>query len=99
MLFLDEPTEGLAPVIVEQITSNLAEIKKSGMTIVLVEQNLAMCAALADRHLILEEGSLVYEGTTEEFRCAVDIKERFLGVATGAHDHPSPGDQQRIGVQ
>lgn len=80
LLLLDEPTEGLAPVIVEHIASTLAEIAASGVTILLVEQNLAVCEQLAARHYILEEGHVVYHGTSPEFREASDIKKKFLAV-------------------
>lgn len=80
LLILDEPTEGLAPVIVDEIASQLAMIKKSGMAILLVEQNLLMCMTLGDRHYILESGEIVYEGTNEEFKGARDLRERYLSV-------------------
>lgn len=80
LLLLDEPTEGLAPVIVEHITDTLATIAASGVTILLVEQNLAVCEQLASRHYILEEGHIVYHGTSAEFREASDIKKKFLAV-------------------
>lgn len=80
LLLLDEPTEGLAPVIVEHITGTLAEIAASGVTILLVEQNLAVCEQLAARHYILEEGHIVYHGTSAEFREASHIKKKFLAI-------------------
>ncbi|CAM4119151.1 ABC transporter domain-containing protein [Bordetella tumbae] len=80
LLLLDEPTEGLAPVIVEQITETLVQIAARGMTILLVEQNLAVCEKLASRHYILEEGHIVYHGNADEFRTADDIKQRYLAV-------------------
>jgi len=80
LLLLDEPTEGLAPVIVEHIADTLAQIAARGVTILLVEQNLAVCERLAARHYILEEGHIVYHGGAAEFRAAHDIKQRFLAV-------------------
>ena len=59
VLLLDEPTEGLAPVIVERIGELLAQLKQRGYTIVLVEQNLQFAAELADRHYLVETGRVV----------------------------------------
>jgi branched-chain amino acid transport system ATP-binding protein len=80
LLLLDEPTEGLAPVIVQHIADTLAEIAARGMTILLVEQNLAVCERLATRHYILEEGHMVYQGSREAFARAHDVKQRYLAV-------------------
>ena len=59
LLLLDEPTEGLAPVIVQQIAQTIELLKERGMTILLVEQNLHFASRIADRHYVLEEGSIV----------------------------------------
>ncbi|MBS0495760.1 MAG: ABC transporter ATP-binding protein, partial [Proteobacteria bacterium] len=61
LLMLDEPVEGLAPVIVEEIVAQLKTIKAAGVTILLVEQNLEVCTQLADRHYIIEQGAVVHE--------------------------------------
>ncbi len=81
LLLLDEPVEGLAPVIVEEIVEQLKQIKASGVPIILVEQNLAVCTALADRHYILEQGRIVYHGSNAEFLGDDSVKDRYLGVA------------------
>ena len=59
LLLLDEPTEGLAPVIVQQIGRAIRELKKQGFTIVLVEQNFRFAATIADRHYVMEHGRVV----------------------------------------
>ncbi len=59
MLLLDEPTEGLAPVIVQQIGRTIREIKKRGFTVLLVEQNFRFAATVADRHYVMEHGKIV----------------------------------------
>lgn len=82
LLILDEPTEGLAPVIVQEIAGNLMEIKKSGIPILLVEQNINVCEKLADRHYILEMGRVVYSGTQQEFAENEQIKDRYLALKT-----------------
>ena len=80
LLMLDEPVEGLAPVIVEEIVAQLKVIKAAGVSIVLVEQNLEVCTQLADRHYIIEQGSVVHEATNAEFIADEAVKDRYLGV-------------------
>lgn len=80
LLMLDEPVEGLAPVIVEEIVAQLNIIKATGVAILLVEQNLEVCTQLADRHYILEQGAIVYSGNNASFMGNVEVKDRYLGV-------------------
>lgn len=80
LLMLDEPVEGLAPVIVEEIVAQLKVIKAAGVSILLVEQNLEVCTQLADRHYIIEQGSIVYEGSNADFLADEYVKDRYLGV-------------------
>ena len=80
LLMLDEPVEGLAPVIVEEIVAQLKVIKAEGVSILLVEQNLEVCTQLADRHLILEQGRIVYEADNITFLADAEVKDRYLGV-------------------
>lgn len=80
LLMLDEPVEGLAPVIVEEIVAQLKVIKAAGVPILLVEQNLEVCMQLADRHVLIEQGMVVYTGGNEEFRRNDAVKDKYLGV-------------------
>lgn len=80
LLMLDEPVEGLAPVVVDEIVAQIRDIRSSGIPILLVEQNLAVCTELADRHYILELGRIVYEGRREQFIADAEVKDRYLGV-------------------
>ena len=80
LLLLDEPIEGLAPVVVEQIEEVLTALKASGLTILLVEQNLAFATAFADSILVLGKGLIRWRGTPADLRDAEDIKGRWLGV-------------------
>ena len=80
VLMLDEPTEGLAPIIVEEIVAQVRLIRDEGVPILLVEQNLAVCSQLADRHYILELGRIVHEASAQEFRNAPEVIDRYLGV-------------------
>jgi branched-chain amino acid transport system ATP-binding protein len=81
LLMLDEPVEGLAPVIVEEIVEQLKLIRQQGVPILLVEQNLEVCTQLADRHYIIEQGAIVYAGDNADFTANDAIKDRYLGVA------------------
>ena len=80
LLMLDEPVEGLAPVIVEEIVAQLKTIKAAGVAILLVEQNLEVCTQLADRHCILEQGRIVYTADNASFLLDEEVKDRYLGV-------------------
>ncbi|MBL4614808.1 MAG: ABC transporter ATP-binding protein, partial [Magnetovibrio sp.] len=82
ILILDEPTEGLAPVIVREIVDTMREIKESGMPILLVEQNLRVCEILADRHYVVEQGQVIYEADHDTFLSpdADQVKQKYLAV-------------------
>jgi branched-chain amino acid transport system ATP-binding protein len=80
LLMLDEPVEGLAPVIVEEIVAQIRLIREAGVPILLVEQNLAVCLALADRHYILELGRVAYHASGADFARDDAARDRFLGV-------------------
>ncbi|GAC1553458.1 MAG: ABC transporter ATP-binding protein [Collimonas sp.] len=84
VLMLDEPVEGLAPVIVDEIVAQLKLIKATGMSIILVEQNLEVCTQLADRHTILEQGCVVYSASNADFLADENVKDRYLGVNLAA---------------
>jgi branched-chain amino acid transport system ATP-binding protein len=80
VLLLDEPTEGLAPLIVREVEAVIREIKSAGMTILLVEQNLFSALGVADRCYILDQGEVVYEGTPDELRGNDAVLRRYLHV-------------------
>lgn len=81
LLILDEPTEGLAPVIVDELVKILRRIKDEGLSILLVEQNLMVCDALADRHYVLEQGRVAYQGSAAQFREDPSVKNRYLALS------------------
>lgn len=81
LLILDEPTEGLAPVIVDELVNILRKVKEGGLPVLLVEQNLMVCDKLADRHYVLEQGQVVYQGSAAEFRADPAIKNRYLALS------------------
>jgi len=80
LLLLDEPTEGLAPVIVQQIGRMISRLKSMGFTILLVEQNFHAAAAVADRHYIVEQGRVVDEVANVELEANMGKLHRYLGV-------------------
>ncbi len=80
LLLMDEPSEGLAPIIVQQVGRIISQLKESGLSILLVEQNLPMVVGLADYVYIISKGALVYQSTVEELRDNEEVKAKYLGV-------------------
>jgi branched-chain amino acid transport system ATP-binding protein len=80
MLLLDEPTEGLAPVIVQQIGRTIREIKQRGFTVLLVEQNFRFAATVADRHYVMEHGKIVDMIPNHLLESSMDKLHEYLGV-------------------
>jgi branched-chain amino acid transport system ATP-binding protein len=81
LLLLDEPTEGLAPLIVERVQDLIEALNEEGITVLLVEQNVAVATALADRVFVLDRGQIVFEGTPAALADADDVRDRHLGVS------------------
>lgn len=80
LVLLDEPSEGLAPKIVEQMAEALMEMKRQGLTIILSEQNLHFARLISDRAYIIEKGRIRYEGTMEELESNPQIRDAYLAV-------------------
>jgi branched-chain amino acid transport system ATP-binding protein len=80
LLLLDEPTEGLAPVIVQQIGRTIQEIKKRGFTVLLVEQNFRFAATVADRHYVMEHGKIIDMIPNHQLAQQMDKLHGYLGV-------------------
>ncbi|MBV8457040.1 MAG: ABC transporter ATP-binding protein [Acetobacteraceae bacterium] len=80
MLLLDEPTEGLAPVIVQQIGRTIQEIKNRGFTVLLVEQNFRFASTVADRHYVMEHGQVVDMIPNHMLEASMDKLHEYLGV-------------------
>ena len=80
LLILDEATEGLAPLIRQEIWRRLEQLKQSGLTILLIDKNIDEMAQIADRHFIIEKGRVVWQGDSNELSADVDLKARFLGI-------------------
>jgi branched-chain amino acid transport system ATP-binding protein len=80
VLMLDEPSMGLAPILVEQIFEIIKEINEQGSTILLVEQNAMMALSVANRGYVLETGNIVLSGTAEELKNNKQVQDTYLGV-------------------
>lgn len=80
LLLLDEPSEGLAPMIVENLRQQIATLKQSGLTILLAEQSISFSLSLADRLYVLEKGHVRFGGSPEEFSADPSIKQKYLFV-------------------
>ena len=80
LLLMDEPSEGLAPVIIERIGEILADLRRGGLSIFLVEQNYGLAIALADTVYILSNGRVVWHGTPGELEDSASVRETHLGV-------------------
>ncbi|RMF41006.1 MAG: ABC transporter ATP-binding protein [Alphaproteobacteria bacterium] len=80
LLLLDEPYEGLAPVIVREIEKTLVEIKKHGITTIIVEQNAIAALHLADRAIILDMGQIAFDGTAAEVLDNEDLRHEYLAI-------------------
>ena len=81
MLLLDEPSEGLAPIVVREIGRVLETLKAERLSILLVEQNYHLALRVADRVYVMSKGQIVYEGTPAGLEGDENVKRRYLGVA------------------
>ena len=80
LLLLDEPSEGLAPLIVALLAEMILEIRKEGVTVLLAEQNLHFCAKVSDRGYVIDKGSVKYEGKMHDLLTDEEVKEKYLAV-------------------
>ena len=80
MVLLDEPSEGIMPVLVDEMFDYFGALKRAGVTILLVEQNVGLALKIADRAYILDQGALVYSGTAKEMLADEAIQERYCAV-------------------
>jgi branched-chain amino acid transport system ATP-binding protein len=80
LLLLDEPSEGLAPKLVNEVGDALVRLRESGLALLLVEQNLALATRVAQRVYVMNKGTIVFSGTTAELAAAGEVEARYLGV-------------------
>ncbi|HUH40491.1 MAG TPA: ABC transporter ATP-binding protein [Castellaniella sp.] len=80
LLILDEATEGLSPLVRQEIWAALAQLRRDGMAILLIDKNLAPLLALADRHYVVEKGQVVWSGDSAAFKDEPEIRQKYLGT-------------------
>ena len=85
LLIMDEPSEGLAPTVVEMLVETFAKLEQEGLRILLIEQNLAVATSLAERQLIMLGGEIATETTASELAGSPELQRRYLGVEPVAH--------------
>jgi branched-chain amino acid transport system ATP-binding protein len=83
LLIMDEPSEGLAPAIIETLIETFQGLSREGLAILVVEQNLAVATAMAERQLVMVAGKISAETTAAELAADPDLQRRFLGVEHG----------------
>jgi branched-chain amino acid transport system ATP-binding protein len=81
LLLMDEPTEGLAPLLVREVSRVIGELRRAGLSILLVEQNLPLALSVADRAHILSRGQIVHTGSPDGLAANEAVKSRYLGVS------------------
>jgi branched-chain amino acid transport system ATP-binding protein len=80
MLLLDEPSDGLAPAVVQQVVDVISSLRSEGLSVLIVEQDLHAAFKLSDRILVMQKGRIVHDSTTQEFRSDAERGRRLLGV-------------------
>ncbi len=80
-LLMDEPSEGLAPVIIDQVGEIVVKLKETGLSILMVEQNISLACQVADEILIMNKGTIVWNGTPDELLENKDVQHKYLGVS------------------
>jgi branched-chain amino acid transport system ATP-binding protein len=84
-VLLDEPSEGLAPVIVQQMAASVVAMKRQGLAVLLSEQNLAFAAKVADRALVIDKGAIRHDGAMAAFMADAALREHWLGATASGH--------------
>jgi branched-chain amino acid transport system ATP-binding protein len=85
LLIMDEPSEGLAPTVIEMLIETFGKLEQEGLRILLIEQNLAVATSLAERHLIMIGGEIATETTSGELAGSPELQRRYLGVEPVTH--------------
>jgi branched-chain amino acid transport system ATP-binding protein len=80
VVLLDEPSEGLAPIIVEKIGELIQRLRDMGTTLIVAEQNMHFCLDIASHVAVIDKGHIVYRGSIDELRANDDVKKRYLAV-------------------
>jgi branched-chain amino acid transport system ATP-binding protein len=80
LLILDEATEGLAPLVRQEIYRSIGELKAEGLSILLIDKDVRSLCRIADRHYVLEKGRVVWQGSSPELEASRDVQHKYLGV-------------------
>ena len=80
LLLLDEPTEGLAPLVVKMLAEQIVKLKETGLTVLLAEQNQEVALGLSDRGYIIDNGVIRFSGNIEELRANEEVRKKYLMV-------------------
>ena len=80
LLILDEATEGLAPLVRDDIWKVLEQLKKAGQSILIIDKNVDVLTRIADKHYIIEKGVVVWDGSSDKLKKDRDLQQRYLGV-------------------
>jgi len=80
LLVLDEATEGLAPIVLEEIWKALVRLKELGQAILVIDKHISKLLPIADRHYVIEKGRVVFSGTSAELQAHPEVRERYIGV-------------------
>lgn len=80
LLLLDEPSQGLSPLVMDQLQALIKKLRGSGLTLVVAEQNMRFCMDIAGRAIVINQGSVVFDGTMENFRADENIRSRYLSA-------------------
>lgn len=80
LLLLDEPSEGLSPIMVQEVTSTISRLKQEGLSMLMVEQNISMALKVADYVYILSKGQVAFEGTPDSLKVNAEVKAKYLGI-------------------
>jgi branched-chain amino acid transport system ATP-binding protein len=86
LLIMDEPSEGLAPTVIELLIETFRKLEQEGLRILLIEQNLAVATSLAERHLVMIAGEIAAETTAAELAASSELQRRYLGVEPVDHE-------------
>lgn len=84
LLLLDEPSEGLSPIMVQEVMKIVTNLKNEGLSMLMVEQNLSMALSVADNVFILNKGQVVFDGTTTQLKADQEVRSRYLGQVSQA---------------
>jgi branched-chain amino acid transport system ATP-binding protein len=98
LVLMDEPSEGLAPTIVDVLVDAVHQLVAEGTAVLVVEQKLRAATAMAERQLVMVSGRIQAESTSSELQADPELQRRYLGVgsAVGAGEHPSGSQQNRV---